>query len=196
MEETAERRPLRLRLFRVFFFCLVGLTLHGVVLIGAMISGHPFVPSQIYVNGHDMIARSIAIPGGCLVFVLCCGKFAKDFQARDVSAKTILLSGFGVLVLPFIFAIVVRATVLTAYPLWFAALLGKETQLEFAVADTEGSSSRCPYRVDLAGMPMMTGTLCGVPDEFRRTLHRGTWVVLTGRGTDYGLFAAGIDIVR
>jgi len=161
-----------------------------------MTFGYSFVPSQAYVSDHDMIAKSLAIPGGCLVFVLCCRKFAKDFQAWDASAKTLILSGFGVLVLPFIFGVVVRATILTAYPLWLAALVGKDTQLEFSVDDTADSSARCSHRVNLAGMPMMTGTLCGISDDFRKTLHHGMRIVLTGRGTADGLFAAGVDVVQ
>ncbi|MER9867358.1 hypothetical protein NKJ35_09185 [Mesorhizobium sp. M0136] len=161
-----------------------------------MIFGYSFVPSQIYVSGHDFIAKSVAIPGGCLIFVLCCRKFANDFQAWDASAKTLILSGFGVLLLPFIFGIVVRATVLTAYPLWAAALMGKDTKLEFSVDHVGGPSFRCPNRVDLARMPTMTGTLCGVPDDFRKTLHQGIRVMLTGRGTADGLFAAEIDVVQ
>jgi hypothetical protein len=194
VENAGGRWALRRYLLHTFVFCLVGLTIHGSALLGAMIFGYSFVPSQTYVSDHDVIAKSVAIPGGCLIFVLCCRKFAKDFkdfQASDVSAKTLILSGFGVLVLPFIFGVVVRATVLTAYPLWSAALIGKDTQLEFSVDHVGGPSFRCPNRVDLAGMPIMTGTLCGVPDDFRKTLHHGTRVVLTGRGTADGLFCGG-----
>jgi hypothetical protein len=187
---------LRRLLPRILVFSLAGLTIHLLALLGAMIFGHSFVPSQAYVSDHDMIAKSIAIPAGCLIFVLCCRKFANDFQAPQVSAKTVILSGFGVIVLPILFGVFVRATVLTAYPLWLAVLMGEDTQLEFSVRDTAGSSFRCSYRVDLAGMPMMTGTLCGVPDDFRKTLHQGMPVVLTGRGTANGLFASGIDAVH
>lgn len=143
-----------------------------------------------------MIAKSIAIPAGCLILVLCCRKFARDFDAPQVSIKTLILSGLGVIVVPFIFSVFIRATVLTAYPLWLAALMGKHTQLEFSVDHVAGSSVRCPNRVDLAGMPMMTGTLCGISDDFRNTLHQGSRVVLTGRGTADGLFAAEIDVVH
>ncbi|MER8595618.1 MULTISPECIES: hypothetical protein [unclassified Mesorhizobium] len=181
---------------RVIVFSLAGLTIHLLALLGAMIFGHSFVPSQRYVSDHDMIAKSIAIPAGCLILVLYCRKFARDFDAPQVSIKTLILSGFGVIVLPFIFGVFIRATVLTAYPLWLAALMGKHTQLEFSVSDTAGWSYRCPNRVSLAGMPMMTGTLCGISDNFRNTLHQGTRVVLTGRGTADGLFAAGIDVVQ
>ncbi|WP_210388522.1 hypothetical protein [Mesorhizobium sp. 131-2-1] len=183
----------------ILVFCLAGLAIHLLALLGAMIFGHSFVPSQAYVSDHDMIAKSIAIPAGCLIFVLCCRKFLKDFrafQAWDVSFKTLVLSGFGVLVLPFVFGVFVRATLLTAYPLLLAALMGEDTQLEFSVDRIGGSSFRCSNRVDLAGMPMMTGTLCGVPDDFRKTLHQGTRVMLTGRGTADGLFAATIDVVH
>jgi hypothetical protein len=164
-----------------------------------MVFGYSFVPSQNYVSGHDVIAKSLAILGGGLVFILCCRQFVKEFQAWqawDVSAKTLILSGFGFLLMPFIFGIVVRATVLTAYPLWSAALIGKDTQLEFSVDHVGGPSVRCPNRVDLAGMPTMTGTLCGIPNDFRKTLHQGTRVVLAGRGTAEGLFAAEIDVVH
>lgn len=196
MENAGGRWALRRYLLDTFVFCLVGLTIHGSALLGAMFFGHSFVPSQAYLSSHDMIAKSLAIPGGCLIFVLCCRKFAKDFQASDVSAKTLILSGFGVLVLPFIFGVVVRATVLTAYPLWSAALMGEHTQLEFSVDHVGGPSFRCPNRVVLAGMPIMTDTLCGIPDDFRKTLHQGTRVVLTGRGTADGLFATGIGVVH
>ncbi|RWM26227.1 hypothetical protein [Mesorhizobium sp.] len=181
---------------RILVFCLAGLIIHLWALLGALVFGRSFVPSQAYVSDHDIIAKSIAIPAGCLIFVLCCRKFAKDFEAPQVSVKTLLLSGFGVVVLPFVFGVFIRATVLTAYPLWSAALIGKETQLEFSVYDTGGPSFRCPNRVNLAGMPTMTGTLCDVPDDFRRTLHQGIRVVLTGRGTANGLFAARIEVVH
>ena len=196
MGETTERRSLSYRLSLIFVVCLGCLTIQGAVLIGAMSSGYSFVLSQAYMSDHDMIAKWLAILGGCLVFVLCCRKFAKDSEAPDVSGKTLILSGFGIVVLPFIFGIFVRATILTAYPLWLAVLIGKDTKLEFSVSSTAGWSYRCPNRVELAGMPIMTGTLCGVPDDFRRTLHQGTRVVLTGRGTAHGLFAAEIDVVH
>lgn len=184
------------RLCRIIFFCVACLTFHVLVLLGAIIFGYSFVPSQTYVSDHDVIAKSLAIPGGCLVFVLCCRKFAKDFQSWNASAKTIILSGFNVLMLPFLFGIVVRATVLTAYPLWSAALMGKDTQLEFSVDHVGGASFRCPNRLDLAGMPIMTGTLCGIPKGLRNTLHQGIRVALSGRGTADGLFAATIDVVH
>lgn len=196
MGEVTERGSLRRLLPRVFVLFLAGLVVHLLALIGAMVFGHSFVPSQAYVSDHDTIAKSIAISAGCLIFVLCCRKFAKDFEASQVSARTLLLSGFGVIVLPFVFGVFIRATVLTAYPLWLAVVIGKDTQLEFSVRNVGGSSFRCSDRVDLAGMPMMTGTLCGVPDDFRKTLHQGIRVILTGRGTADGLFAAEIDVVH
>jgi len=199
VEEVTERRSLRRLLPRILVFSLAGLIIHLSALFGAMIFGHSFVPSQAYVSDHDVIAQSIAIPAGCIIFVLCCRKLSKDFrafQAWDGSFKTLILSGFGILVLPFVFGVFVRATLLTAYPLWSAALIGEDTQLEFTVDRIGGSSVRCSNRVDLAGMPMMTGTLCGVPDDFRMTLHQGIRVMLTGRGTPDGLFASGIDVVQ
>ena len=98
--------------------------------------------------------------------------------------------------MPFLFGVFVRAIVLTAYPLWSAALIGTDTQLEFSVDSIGGASFRCGNRVNLAGMPMMTGTLCGIPDDFRKMLHQGIRVVVAGRGTADGLFAARIDVVH
>ncbi|UCI09459.1 hypothetical protein [Mesorhizobium sp. B1-1-8] len=159
-----------------------------------MIFGHPFLPSQAYVSSHDMIAKSVAIPVGCLMLFFCCRKFAKDFQSPNLSTKTFLVSGFGILVVPLVFGVFARAIVLTAYPLWLAAVAGRDTQLEFSIGDITGSSMRCPYRVDLADMPIMTGTLCDVPEAVRKTLYPGMRVLLTGRGTVNGLFAARINV--
>lgn len=124
----------------------------------------------------------------------CCRKFAKDFQSPSLSTKTFLVSGFGVLVVPLILGVFARAIVLTAYPLWLAAVAGGDTQLEFSIRDITDSSMRCPHMVSLADMPMMTGTLCDVPEAVRRTLYPGMKVLLTGRGTVNGLFAARIDV--
>lgn len=196
MEKTTERRLPRSRLHRLIFFSVAGLTIHGWVLVTAMRFGHSFVPSQAYVSHHDIAAKSVAMAVTCLAFLFFCRKFVKDFQASDISTKTFLVSVFGVLVMPFFAWIIVRATVLTVYPLWRAALVGQDMQLEFSVGDTAGSSFRCPNKVDLAGMPILTGTLCGVPGDFQKTLHQGSRVVLTGRGTADGLFAAAIDVVH
>ncbi|AZO22292.1 MULTISPECIES: hypothetical protein [unclassified Mesorhizobium] len=166
------------------------------ILLEATTFGYSFVPSQAYVSSHDMIAKSVAIPVGCLILALCCRKFAKDLQSPNVSGKTLFLSGFGILVLPLISGVIVRATILTVCPLWSAALIGQNTQLEFSVDYVEGPSFRCPDRVNLAGMPTMTGTLCGVADDFRKKLYHGVRVVLTGRGTADGLFVAGIDVAH
>jgi hypothetical protein len=193
MGETAAKSPRRL-LPRVFLFCLFGFVIYLWVLLGALIFGHSFVPSQAYVGSHDMIAKSVAILVGCLMLFFCCRKFAKDFQSPDLSTKTFLVSGFGILVVPLIFGVFARAVVLTAYPLWLAAVVGGDTQLEFSIRDTTGSSMRCPRMVNLADMPMMTGTLCDVPEAVRRTLYPGMRVLLTGRGTVNGLFAARIDV--
>ncbi|RUT96078.1 hypothetical protein EOD23_31245 [Mesorhizobium sp. USDA-HM6] len=166
------------------------------VLLEAMTFGHSFVPSQAYVSSHDIIAKSAAILIGCLILALFCLKLVRDFQGPSVSAKTLFHSGLGILLLPLIAGIFVRATVLTAYPLWSAALIGQDTKLEFFVDYVGGPSFRCPDRVNLAGMPTMTGTLCDIPDDFRMSLHHGIRVVLTGRGTEDGLFAATIDVVH
>ncbi|WP_146770278.1 hypothetical protein [Mesorhizobium hawassense] len=187
------KSPSRL-LPRVFLFCVFGFAIHLWVLLGALIFGHSFVPSQAYVNAHDMIAKSVAILIGCLMLFFCCRKFAKDFQSPNLSTKTFLVSGFGILVVPLIFGVFARAIVLTAYPLWLAAVAGGDTQLEFSVGDIAGSSMRCPHIVNLADMPMMTGTLCDVPEAVRKTLYPGMRVLLTGRGTANGLFAARIDV--
>ncbi|AZO44686.1 hypothetical protein EJ076_28110 [Mesorhizobium sp. M7D.F.Ca.US.005.01.1.1] len=180
----------------MIFFGVAGLAIHGWVLITAMSFGHSFVPSQAYVSDHDMIAKSVAMAVTCLAVLFFCRKFVKDFRAPDTSIKAFLVSVFGVLVMPFFVWIIVRATVLTVYPLWLAALVGEDTQLEFSVGDTAGSSFRCQHKVDLAGMPILTGTLCGISGEFHKTLHRGIGVVLSGRGTTDGLFAVEIHVVH
>lgn len=89
---------------------------------------------------------------------------------------------------PFAFAFFGSAAIKVGVPMSLAVLAGDRTEMRFRVSDPDASSRRyCHSRVELHDMPFLFDSLCGVSGTFRAQLEPGDVIVVSGRGTDYGL---------
>lgn len=99
----------------------------------------------------------------------------------------------AVLVSPFIGFFLARNIVVIAGPMIVALIAGQQTELPYVVDNATRSGSRgCSSPLSFQGLPFLFDRLCGVRSEFRRGLTRDTKIVVTGRGTSYGIFADGM----
>jgi hypothetical protein len=103
-----------------------------------------------------------------------------------LSARTAAVLVFGAALLWFIGA----GIVYEGPPMLRAAVAGQPVELTFTVTSARGDGGRyCRERVELADLPFLFGELCGVPDSVRGDLAPGSLIVVSGRGTAWGLFA-------
>jgi len=77
----------------------------------------------------------------------------------------------------------------SALPMIAAMATGADAEIRYSVAKvTARSSRRCGNPIALEGMPWMANKLCWFPADFRSTFARGDVIVVTGRGTLWGVF--------
>jgi hypothetical protein len=83
-----------------------------------------------------------------------------------------------------------RNAVVILGPMILGLVVGHQVELPFTVSNADHSGSRgCRSPVELESLPMLFDGLCRVPDDLRRSLGPGKKVVVTGRGTTFGVFA-------
>lgn len=70
-----------------------------------------------------------------------------------------------------------------------ALIAGQQVELSYTVDHNERSGSKgCRSPIGLQGLPFLFDRLCGVPDDIRRGFKPGSQVVVTGRGTTFGVY--------
>jgi hypothetical protein len=113
-------------------------------------------------------------------------------KAKELTpVKTVMLVIFG----PILFGCMAYDLLPVCVPMIYSLVFGRDVELHYTVAKADGSSSRrCRRKIELVGLPFMFDEICGVTDEFRVKLRPGSKVVVTGYGTDYGLFPDNIEI--
>ncbi len=80
--------------------------------------------------------------------------------------------------------------VLAGGPMIAAITIGTETEIQYTIANvTARSSRRCRNRIDLMDMPLFSDQLCGFSADFGSTITRGDTIIVTGRGTAWGVFS-------
>lgn len=82
--------------------------------------------------------------------------------------------------------------VVVAIPMVLALVAGRQVELPYTVERTDRINSKCRSSLELKGLPIVFNEICGVSDEFRQRVARGSRVIVSGRGTDFGVFANGL----
>ncbi|MBP2557692.1 hypothetical protein J2T08_004284 [Neorhizobium galegae] len=86
-----------------------------------------------------------------------------------------------------------KSSIVIAGPMILAVIAGHQTDLTYVVDDAHPPSSRgCRSPLSLQELPFFFDKLCGVKNEFKLGLARGSKIVVTGRGTSFGIFAYGM----
>ena len=118
-------------------------------------------------------------------FTLLVARHWRSENDGRLSVKHVLLLIFA----PFFFGMLGKDAVTVGVPLVHAAVAGHPSELPFVVEKAEGFSDRkCPNEIELADMPLVHDKLCGFPESFRETLSPGQTVLVSGRGTAWGIF--------
>ncbi len=80
--------------------------------------------------------------------------------------------------------------VTSSVPMLTSALFGQQVELSYVVRwDSHPSDGwMCPNQVYLQNMPSRTDTLCYMPSEAVENLERDDTIIVSGKGTQMGLF--------
>lgn len=142
-----------------------------------------YLPSPDYVESAKYYAMVSAAACAMLGFGLVAN------MPFDETKHSGLMHFLGVLLSPILFAIVGHQFVSTTVPLGAALLSDKDVSITFTVAFPEYIGGKfCKRPIGLAGLPTLNDTLCNFSPSFQQQLKSGTQIVVTGRGTSWGLF--------
>lgn len=102
----------------------------------------------------------------------------------------------AVLLLCLFLAVCGYYSTITTVPLAAATLAGDDMEMTFVVKDVKPYPiKRCGHAIELEYLSPHYGTLCNFPPEFTDSLSPGTQIVVTGRGTSWGLFVESARLV-
>jgi hypothetical protein len=148
-----------------------------------------FVPSEAWVDRTAGFASTVSF----VVAVLATTLFAVDKVQRG--ARIGMLGNIGmILFLPVFFWVLGSALVAQVYPMVRAALAGRPMTMAFVVERASvGTSRQCRNRVELRGLPLLLGDVCGLPADEVASLAPGSRVSFGGYGTDLGLFVERVE---
>ncbi len=178
----------------------LGLILAIFLLVGsasilAKIGGIQYVPSPFWVEKGNLIGLSVGLIAATLVIVLMMltGKRRTEEYLSDLSwLKSVAVTLFGVFM---VFAIG-RESIISGFPMLYTIFLGEKVAHQFVVAKADSYSDRkCPNKIELRDMPIMSGDLCGLPNTFRDTLKTGSRIVVSGRGTALGVYVENVRLI-
>ena len=54
----------------------------------------------------------------------------------------------------------------------------------------------CSQRIELRNMPFFIDSLCGFTDEFRNSLKPGDVLIVSGRGSWFGIFVRSVAVAK
>lgn len=95
----------------------------------------------------------------------------------------------AVLLLCLFLAVCGYYSTITTAPLAAAVLAGDDMEMTFVVKDVKPYPIKhCGYAIELEYLSPHYGTLCNFPPEFTDSLSPGSEIIVTGRGTSWGLF--------
>lgn len=138
----------------------------------------PSFASQI--KGTALVV-GLATSLSCLLMFLHLGSIRKAGRSNQAMPAVLV----GCLIL----AVCGYYATITTVPMAAAVLAGNDTEMTFVVEKVWPFPLKyCGRAVELRYLSPHYGTLCGVAPEFIEQLHPGSEIVVTGRGTSWGLF--------
>ncbi|PKR88319.1 hypothetical protein CXZ10_14960 [Pleomorphomonas diazotrophica] len=132
--------------------------------------------------------RVIALLVGLATSLSCLLMFKHIERIRKVGKDS---QGFAAALLLCLFlAVCGYYSTITTVPMVAAVLSGEVIEMTFTVEKIWPFPVKyCGRAIELSYLSPHYGTLCGVAPEFMEQLHPGSEIVVSGRGTSWGLFA-------
>ncbi|WP_372573119.1 hypothetical protein [Ruegeria jejuensis] len=152
----------------------------------ATVVGFQYLPTQEWVSQVFWVALLAGIAAGGFMLWLAPKGLAKD--GNDPSPlKAILVVSFA----PFLGYWLGSTMVTAGLPMIATIFTGYPVEVEYDVGDVDDGNSRyCSRPIKVEGLPFAQNSLCGFSEEFRRTLSPGSQIVVSGKGTRFGVFPA------
>lgn len=142
-----------------------------------------YLPSPDYVKGVRYYAMLSA--AACAMFGFSLFVNAPFDETKESGLKHLI----GALASPGFSAVIGYLLVTSTIPLGAAIFSTHEVSITFTVAWPEYVGGKfCNRPIGLASLPMLNDTLCNFPPSFQQQLRSGSRIVVTGRGTSWGLF--------
>ncbi|MCG7520605.1 hypothetical protein [Ruegeria sp. Ofav3-42] len=131
----------------------------------------------------------------CFISVVC---FRLWMNQNSRSAKPhVFWQWFNFSIFPVWFVLFGGAGPVTyGFPIIVSTFAGEEIELPYT-SDWYGGSGpdgRCPYSVELEGVPSPWDRLCNLSEELATTIKPGETILVSGTGTRMGLFAYGAEL--
>lgn len=175
---TPARIPLSAHLILgAVLFCLVPM------LLGFF--GLPFLPTANWIDRAKGASVVCGIVLSAMFLMVAVVRHEGEWRGYSDGKKAVaffLLPIFG-------FGMGIYA-ILISVPFTAAVLVGHEVEQVFTVEGVSHYGSRkCRNGITVRNVPFPASTLCGFPAELKNSLGPGSRVRVSGRGTDFGLFA-------
>lgn len=104
---------------------------------------------------------------------------------------------FGVIASPLFVALILYLSAFVGLPLFYTAVAGKHREMHVIVEDPRASRLKhCRGRIELRNMPFISDSLCGFSDEFRNGLKPGDELIVSGRGSWFGIFVRSASVAE
>lgn len=134
-------------------------------------------------------ARASRLPGQALAavtFLVTCGVLV--FLARDLfAALSWFKAGLVLVAGPLTAAMLAMMTVTFTLPFLVTLMAGSPSEQRYWVDSLPVSSKHCRRAVTLREIDGL-GRICGLPEDIHDRLYPGAAIVVTGRGTRWGIF--------
>ncbi|WP_429807022.1 hypothetical protein [Ensifer sp. B1-9] len=145
--------------------------------------GYQYLPSIEWLARPTVPALVVGVASGGL-FLWLVHRDMRGFRGRG---KTKALCILGAFVLGYLTG---RHIVVFNGPMILALIGGHRIELSYTVADADGDSfTGCRIPLELEALPLAYRAICGVSEDFRRSVGPGARIIVSGRGTDFGVFA-------
>ena len=155
----------------------------GLLPMFAQMLGAGFVPSVEWVSR----TGTLGLVAGLATALLLLWAVQKAPDRETDSSIRKYGAAIGALVLGFLIG---RNVVDVSGPMAIALVAGEKTELQFTVESADHTGFKgCHSPVEVEGLPMSFDSACGVPSAFRDDLVPGMRIIMTGRGTSFGIFA-------
>jgi hypothetical protein len=172
-----------LRRLAGFAFMVVAV---GALPLFARMFGFQFLPSASWVERFQYAGFAV---GGISAFILAAVIYR---SCRRADGEFLTVKSFCLIVFTplFVFSLA-KDAIVVGIPLIQVSIMGTQSEKLFIVQTASGFSDRkCRNQIVLRSLPFIHNRLCGFSSDFRASLTSGTNVLIAGRGTDLGIFAA------
>jgi hypothetical protein len=166
--------------------CAAALSLVGWMPIMLRAEGWAFLPSVNWVT--QSFWPGIACAAICAI-VPSVGAIRS--RARDGGNRKSIKYLFVLAFTPALFGTLGFYAVSAGGPMLYTWAVGKPTEVPYAIERTGRSEDwKCRNSILLQDLPPLTSKLCGFSEEFIASLLPGQTILVSGKGSPFGVFAA------